>query len=1498
APRASGGASPPKDFTTWDLPHLFAEIDRQFQKALASADTLKKSPVSTFDDLLQKGSLPDSYRPTLYDFIANEALKFYSSGEQAAAKPEDAFELSDDSPIFDDAGKFIAWDVAQASLPADKQAGSLSHPEDSPIVNALRLYQELLKFHQHDQDASAFIDTDLARLAYGYNVAFGEEKNARYKTALKALVDKWADHELSAVALHHWARVVQSEDALVEARKIALRGANAFPNSAGGKLCRNLVSEIEAKAVAITTERVWNCQRRAGVPPAQTQVDSKGRRDACPALEVRYRNVTDIYFRAVAYDWNIFLQKNHSRPESLSEAERKELLARQATFEWSAKLPATADFKERAEALPAPDQLKPGFYFLIASHKPDFSETDNQIAFTDIWVSDLALVLRPRDGNIEGFLLDANSGEPVSGAEVMAWHLDNQGNRVAHPALTTDENGFFTFKANQNQNYLFRARHNGHELGSRQEYSAYRYERQRACDQTIFFTDRAIYRPGQTIQYKGICLHVDQEKDDYDAVADRELTVVFLDPNSKEIARQKHRCNDYGSFSGSFAAPRDRVLGQMRIYVSSGPGGQANVNVEEYKRPKFQVTLDAPKTAAKLNDRVSLAGRAMSYTGAAVDGAKVKYRVVREVRWPYWWTWYSWRRPQIQGSQEIAHGTATTEADGSFKIEFFAKPDPKVSEKEEASFSFSIYADATDTAGETRSDQRSVNVGFTALQATLSAADWLTEGKPVELTIKTETLDGEPQAAEGSLKIYRLQEPAQVRRPPLTGRYDLGDEAAGAKEDLAHPNHWPLGEVVAERGFTTDAKGEARMSFKLGAGLYRATLQTQDRFGKKVTARLPIQVLNPEEPELAIKIPHLLDAPSWSAEPGEEFMALWGTGYDTGRAFVEVEHRHKMIQRYWTKPGRTQQQIRQAVTEAMRGGFTLHVTQVSENRAYLESRHVEVPWSNKGLEIKWEHFTSKLEPNQKETWTAVITTSKDGGARVSSSRDPRTADKNSGLDGVSPRRDMGVEKAVAEMVATLYDASLNQFLPLYWQQRFNFFRQDYSTASASFENGGKQFQWLRGQWNQNYITVDMRYRQFPPDLVANSRGYDFVRTRGGLGGAGGYEDGKNGRLLMERNPLALHQIPYVSGFAMEVAPAQPEALKADAFFAADKSKVRGGGAPSSAQTPTGPDLNQVTARKNLNETAFFFPQLVSDSNGVVRMRFTMPEALTEWKFMGFAHDHNLRSGYLEGKTVTSKELMVQPNPPRFLREGDVIEFTVKVSNQTTNRLNGKVRLTFKNALNDESADAALGLEAISERPLTPSLSPSEGERVPAGRVRGNRRASSTPELAFDIPGKESRSYSWRIKVPDGAPFLTYKAVGSTGKVSDGEEGYLPVLSRRILITESLPLPIRGPATKKFEFTRLLKSGGSKTLQNQSLTVQMVSNPAWYAVMALPYLMEFPHECSEQTFNRVYANALARFIAGSDPKVHRVFEQWRNTPALDSPLEKNQDLKSVTIEETP
>ena len=339
----------------------------------------------------------------------------------------------------------------------------------------------------------------------------------------------------------------------------------------------------------------------------------------------------------------------------------------------------------------------------------------------------------------------------------------------------------------------------------------------------------------------------------------------------------------------------------------------------------------------------------------------------------------------------------------------------------------------------------------------------------------------------------------------------------------------------------------------------------------------------------------------------------------------------------------------------------------------------------------------------------------------------------------------------------------------------------------------------------------------------------------------------------------------IGALAMDAAPAAEAALAAGEDLA-KPGGLGGAGEGGDAPGAPGPDLSKVSARKNLNETAFFFPQLLARDDGSVAMEFTMPEALTTWRFLGFAHDRELRSGFIEDKVVTSKDLMVQPNPPRFLREGDALEFTVKVSNQSPTRQQGSVRLTFADARTTKPADAQL--------------------------------ANAATDQSFALGAGESRSFSWKLAVPDGADPLSYKAVASSGRVSDGEEGLLPVLSRRVLVTESLPLPVRGPQTKKFDFTRLIESGKSDSLKSQSLTVQMVSNPSWYAVMALPYLMEFPHECTEQTFNRLYANALARHIAGSDPKIHGVFDQWKGTPALDSPLEKNQDLKSVILEETP
>ena len=1363
-------AEPPgEDITTWDLARILAEIDRHFMLALEAEQQLKTIPIEEWDDLLEKGTVSDSYRPTLYDFLVFEALSFYSAAEQAGTIPQDTFEIMADSPIFGAVDEFLAWEPKTSDT-------------DSAKLKAISLYQDLLRFHQDDSDKSAFIDADLNRLLFGNNLALGPDKTTLYITALERLVNLWSDSEIAALALYEWARAVHSQGDYAQAHVIASCGWDDYPNSIGAAKCYNLIQQIEGKSASIKTERVWN--------------------DPMPDIEVTYRNVTRVYFRAIPL---IAEDAIESKWRYINDNELEILLTNYDTvLEWEADLPATEDYQSRTETLPAPEGLEKGFYFIIASYDPSFEEIDNRVSVSRIWVSDLAIVMRNfnRGGKIEGFVLDANSGQPLADAKITRWRYGTS-TCWKDGQTTTDENGLFSFSRtwDQNYSYLFLAEYEGQKLATENTYRIYSSQDEPLPNEwTIFFTDRSLYRPGQTIHYKGICIRTDTVADNYQTLAGRSLTVVFRDTNRQEIASQEQRCNDYGSFSGSFTAPRDRLMGRMSLIVEHGPGGSSYFNVEEYKRPKFRVQLDAPDEAPRLDTEVVVPGTATAYTGAAIGGAQVQWRVVRQVRFPIWCWWARWIYPSAT-EQAIAHGSTVTETNGSFSITFTAKPDLSVLEEDEPIFEYRIVADVTDTTGETRSDVYIVRAGYTALAATIYADAWQEIDKPVDLIITTESLDSEPESAEGTVQIYSLKQPDKVIRSSMG--------STGQEPDPSNPETWELADLVSEHSFQTDADGQAMLSVDLEAGIYRALLQTQDRFGKSVAAQHTIHVVDPQVKHFNVHIANHFAAPAWSVEPGETFVALWGTGYDTGQAYVELECRGNVLGAWWTNPDRTQEIIEQQVTEDMRGGFTLRVTYVRENRAYINERIVDVPWTNKQLTIQWERFRSLLEPGQEEVWTAII----------------------SGPD---------ASKTVAEMVAGMYDASLDQYLQHGWIQSFWGFRSESSRLYSRFENNTYLFSTVLSDWGIDYINADLYYRHFPYDIVFPFYGIWYAGYSGAGGAAAPPPMGRGG------------------------APGTPS-YSADETTSVSYSEGSLGQEDKSDSEP-GPDLSQVSARENLNETAFFYPHLVSDSDGVVRIEFTIPEALTEWKFMGFAHDNQMRSGSLTGTTVTAKDLMVQPNPPRFVREGDIIEFTVKVTNQSAARQTGKVGLLLSDARTLESRDEALG--------------------------------NLSPEQDFDVPSMESRTYSWRLTIPDECDFLIYKAVGATSRLSEGEEGYLPVLSRRILVIESLPLPIRGPQTKEFEFTKLLESGQSDTLRHQSLTVQMVSQPAWYAVMALPYLMEYPYECSEQIFNRLYANSLASYIANSDPKIRRIFDQWKATPALDSPLEKNEDLKSVTLEETP
>lgn len=1389
------------DILAWSLPRILREIDRQFMVALKAEPQLRKIPLSDYAAIVQPGSAPSSYRPTLFDFLAYNALEFYSIGEQAAHVSSDAFTVDAASPIFDDVDRFLAWELPQ--------------PDGyDPYLKALHLYQRILRIHKQDDDRSAWIDADLSRLVFGRKVAVGADRERRYVSALKHFTRAYGDHPITARAFYLWAEVLYARGDWAAARKIALQGVRRAPDSVGARNCRALIDRIEAKQLTVAVERVWS--------------------EPWPKIEVQYRNITRLHFRIVRIDIDAWLASNRRHPEQLPANGRHRLLKLKPVKQWSVTLPKTEDYRPRNHTVRPPRKLKRGAYYLIAGSDADFGTQDNLVVFRHFWVSDLAVVVRssPTMGVFDGIVTDARSGKPLAEATVKYWGYRN-GRRTLMGQTETDAQGRFEIGVS-GVPFILDVHYGNDRVASGQydQVASYRQPNQ-TRESTFFFMDRAIYRPGQTVQYKGLAVRIDPRRNRYQVLAGRTVVVAFRDTNGKEIARQRHRTNEFGSFHGSFTAPGGKLLGAMQLTVVDGPRGGQSFRVEEYKRPKFRTELEDPAAAPRLGRPVTMTGKAAAYTGAPIDGATVRWRVVRRPQIPYWWMW---RRgwfdftPQVT---EIATGRTKTDGQGRFELTFPATPDPQIDSDTPARFYFQVTVDVIDATGETRSANRTVVIGRQMWWADLTADQWQETGKPVKWRIHVTSLSGKGVETKGTLKIYRLQQPRRVIRKParvLFGPPVRGIEKGGAPEPTSDPRTWPMGEEVVSRSVETDDGGVAEVEIELEAGVYRAVFETRDPSGQDVTAQHNTHVLDLQSNRLEVKIPYLCRFEKTSVQPGETLRLVWGTGYKGGRALVEIVHRDRIVRRFWTDSERTQQVIEVPIDEAMRGGFTVCVTMVRENRLYETNSYISVPWTNRRLVLKWEHFVSKLKPGQHETWTLVVSgpdTAQDRAARL---------------------------KAAAEVVATLYDASLDAFSQLHWSSLQYLFYRDRYWRQSRFFNTTRPLVILQGRWKRPRQRAALTYPSFHPDVM-----FQQVWARA-FGNRMSDRDGGRGT-------ASAMMLKGGAGGAEAAAEAMQDAAQGSTVAAEQRKARRAGPTGSGAKdAPPQVDLDAVSLRKNLKETAFFFPQLRTDDQGKVRIEFTMPEALTEWRFLALAHDRQLRSGSLIDKAVTRKELMVQPNPPRFLRENDTLEFTAKIVNQSATRQQGRVRLRLADARTDRDLTGRLGAGEATQ--------------------------------SFDIPAGRSATVSWRLHVPDGTPFLVYRVVAATDRLSDGEENYLPVLPRRILVTESLPLPIRGPGQRTWDWKRLTESSRSGSIRHQSLTLQAVSQPAWYAVLALPYLMEFPHECSEQVFNRIYANLLARKIITGDPKMRRVIAAWKNTPAELSPLEKNQDLKAVMLEETP
>jgi hypothetical protein len=1103
-------------------------------------------------------------------------------------------------------------------------------------------------------------------------------------------------------------------------------------------------------------------------------------------------------------------------------------------------------------------------YLILAADNPKFSSKNGGNAnYLTFHVSNIAYFHRSGDTEANQFVVvDRTTGEPMSSVTVEFWEnrYDQKLRKDVRSKIgnaVSDAAGFVYPRMPKEKYYTLRFVYGKDTLATGDGYSNYFYKPEKQTYQfTQFFLDRKIYRPSQTVFFKGIVIEKAGQNEFQELTGDKTppkivpneaVEVTFFDVNHQKIAALSLKTNAYGTFNGSFTAPSSGLLGNMTI--QSSKNGTVSLKVEEYKRPKFEAKVEPLEGTFVLEQMIPVIGSAKAFAGNNIDGAMVKYRVVRQARYPYWgWGWKM--VADTEGSQEIAHGETKTDANGKFTIEFKALADKTIKREDKPVFDYAIMVDVTDINGETHSAKGSVSIGYTSLLPTIEVGDEMDRQKLKPIQIVAKNLNGQPLAIKGKVKIDLLTSP---RRPYITRHWALPDtqvleEVAFRRDFPLYPfkeedkeQNWVVKRTVLDKdfeskmtpsvsaGISTDFLPIAEFQ-KYQTGIYRVTVNTTDpSTGEKIEVIKHFMLCDLSDDVVPCNKTFFAWQPQPSFEPTETAKITLGTAAEKLHVLIEEELDGKIIKTEWMDLEAVKSYTVK-LSEASRGNHFVHISYAQNNRVSFVTKTLVVPFSNKALNIEYQTFKDKLEPGSDEEWRIKI-----------------SGDKK--------------EKVAAEIVAAMYDASLDQFASNAWALNL------YNTRNPMRGFDAPTFGEAISNSFYNY-TEGANVGEDAPHLYRQFRWFDFNFSEGGRPMPIAYARSAAPMMDMAATPTAPQMREGAPGAATKMSKAMPPPPP--------PPPVSGNGVeiPKSVEIATleeakAPDLSTVKTRSNLNETVFFFPELMTDAEGNVLIKFKMNEALTKWKFMALAHTTDLKVGYSERTLVTQKDLMVFPNAPRFLREGDEIEISAKISNLTSQLMQGTAQLQLFDALTMQPVDALLD----------------------------NTNAS----VNFEMTGGLSTSVSWKLNIPIGkVQAITYRVVAKAGSFSDGEENTLPVLTNRLLVTETLPLSIRGGETKQFKLESLKNSAQSKTLTHHALTLEFTQNPAWYAVQALPYLMEYPYECTEQIFSRFYANALATNVANAHPKIKTVFERWKNTDvkALQSNLSKNQELKTALLEETP
>lgn len=970
------------------------------------------------------------------------------------------------------------------------------------------------------------------------------------------------------------------------------------------------------------------------------------------------------------------------------------------------------------------------------------------------YVSNLAVMIQQLpDDKHRYVVVNATDGQPVPGAKIMLYDRDydvktGKWKRLVHARLTTDENGEAYFK-NVDGNVLISTSNDKFTPAKDIYLSRTRYYEQK--DDKIkhqLFTDRSIYRPGQTVHASAISYIVKKGLDASVPGKSMELNFILRDANGKQVAEQKATTDEYGTASVDFELPKE---GQTGLYFISVNGTVTKyVRVEEYKRPTFEITF--PKVNEKYNwgDTVVVKATAKTYSGVPVQGAKVEYQVTR--RNQLWW-WGAGSAGQL-----VKTDSCVTREDGTFDVEI--PLEASLSGKDEADmsefmriarfFNFEVSAIVTDISGESHEGVMSLPLGTKPTILTVNLPERIETDSLKTVTFAYRNASGMPISSRLKYRIDKGEwKDAEANAPVSIKEY--ASSASSASSSLVwksgvHQLEAICGQDTLQQKFTLFSMKDTH-PVEPTTEWYYQTAKTFPRDGKPVY----IQVGSSEN---GAHIVYSIIAGNKLLEKG---------AWELGDSIVTLPFTYK---------------------EEYASGIVLNYSFVKQGKCYTRMMSIARPLPEKKLNIAWKTFRNRLTPGQKEEWTLKITTP----------------------DG---------KPAKAQLMSVLYDKSLDQIAPHSWKMSLGF------------------SQWLPScYWTSNlwYYTMDLL--GVYPTKYFDQKQLDVDKF-----------DGKFFSYYAYMQAVELSKLERSSGGTVESVRIQKDEVvreEAKGIWIRSSKMTRVGAAAPSAnkvfdvveEMPqfaggSGSDarqfLDKVQVRENMNETAFFYPALESDNNGNVAIRFTLPESVTTWKFMGLAHDKEMRNGLLVDEAVAQKTVMVQPNMPRFLREGDKSTIVVKLFNTSDKKVSGNTRMQI--------------------------LDPETNKVVWQKTQNYSIDAEGSATISFDVQGLKEGVY-------------INKVVAAGNGYSDGEQHYLPVLSNRELVVNTLPITLHQKGEQSFDLSKLFlnKEGKqAKDAEEAKVTIEYTNNPSWLMVKALPAISNPDEEDAISLMSAIYANTITNHV---------------------------------------